>query len=279
MEQNEIDSIYTEIKKLPIELEPDPTVLGAPYIIEVVSRCRNHLNRVSMILLDLSQSRRATKLRLAGEETILAAEKDRLLAEDEVVRRAANIRDREAIANTKLRDRLNEIHALKSELLDLETVEKAVKLIHDELVRTSNEIKTQRAMIFSDRTSGAGYGDEAAPRDHKGRVLPPRDEDIDFGELDGLVAEVSRAAPENSPETASELVVEASDEVSPEPETAVSAAEEVTSDEKALSAFLEGDESSEVTDSLPPAESVTEDEESEKFTDEDDFLNDVLKSI
>jgi len=216
MEQAEINEIYGEISKLPIELAPDPTVLGPLYINETISKCRNHLNRVSQILLRMSRERREVKFKLAGEETLLSAEKDRLLAEDDDVRRAANIRDREAIANTKLRERLNRIHTLKSELLDLDTVEKAVKLIHEELVRTSNEIKTQRSLLHADRITGAAYGDESnLPRDSKGRALPPREVEIDIAELDALVAEgieeqkAPATQPESELETAPEPVEEA----------------------------------------------------------------------
>jgi hypothetical protein len=99
-------------------------------------------------------------MQVAGEETTLSIEKSRLLAEDETVRRGSNIADREAIVNTMLRQQINRIAIMKMDLLDIETVDKAVKMAHDELIRTSQEIKVQRSLLFSDRNSGAGYGDE-----------------------------------------------------------------------------------------------------------------------
>jgi len=187
MEQTEIEKIYTEISQLQIELSPDPTVLGAHYINGAISKCRNHLNRISLFRLRMSQERRGVKSRLAGEETLLSAEKDRMMAEDDDVKRAPNVRDREAIANTKLRERLNRIYLLKSELLDLETVEKAVILVHEELIRTSNEIKTQRSLLLTDRYTGAGYGDEAdSLRDKRARGILSAD--IDEQELDALIS-------------------------------------------------------------------------------------------
>lgn len=195
MEQIEIERVYAEISKLQIELASDPTILGAQYINESISKCRNHLNRISLFRLRMSQERRVVKSRLAGEETMLSAEKDRMMAEDDDVKRAPNVRDREAIANTKLRDRLNRIYLLKSELLDLETVEKAVILVHDELIRTSNEIKTQRSLLHTDRYTGAGYGDEAdSLRDRRARGLPSSD--IDEQELEALISGEAIAAVE-----------------------------------------------------------------------------------
>jgi hypothetical protein len=119
-----------------------------------------------------------------------------LLASDETIKRQPNIRDREALANTLLRDRVNAISALKGELLDLETVEKAVKMVHDELIRTSAEIKTQRQMLFADRVTGAGYGDESNGSSNP----PPCPSTIDEDELNNLMRnEVPLVAPAASP--------------------------------------------------------------------------------
>jgi hypothetical protein len=124
-------------------------------------------------------------MQIAGEETTLSIEKSRLLAEDETVRRGSNIADREAIANTMLRQQINRIAVMKMDLLDIETVDKAVKMAHDELIRTSQEIKVQRSLLFSDRNSGAGYGDET-PIDGSTPPPPPAAE-INENELEDLM--------------------------------------------------------------------------------------------
>jgi hypothetical protein len=183
MDQVFVDRIYSEVGQLHIELERDPTVLGPNYIHEIMSRCRNYLNKVSHTRLTLSKMRRDLMVKIGGEETLFTVEKDRLLAEEDSVKRQPNIRDREALVNTLLRDRVNSISVLKSELLDLETVERAVKMVHEELIRTSTEIKTQRALIYSDRVSGGGYGDES-----NGTSTPsPPPSTIDEDELESLM--------------------------------------------------------------------------------------------
>jgi hypothetical protein len=189
MNQESAERVYTEIAQLRIELEFDPTVLGTQYINRVISQCRNYLNRISQILLQLSREKRVLKRQLSGEETALSVERDTLMAEDDVVRRQPNIRDREAVANTMLRDRLSRISTLKFELMDVEAVEQAVKMVHQELIRTSAEIKTQRSLMHTDRLTGAGYGDEFSSgdsRDEKGRLIPRRD-DIDELDLDQIM--------------------------------------------------------------------------------------------
>ena len=183
MDQVFVDRIYSEVGQLHIELERDPTVLGPNYIHDIMSRCRNYLNKVSHTRLTLSKMRRDLMVKIGGEETLFTVEKDRLLAEEDSVKRQPNIRDREALVNTLLRDRVNSISILKSELLDLETVERAVKMVHEELIRTSTEIKTQRALIYSDRVSGGGYGDES----NGTSTPPPPPSTIDEDELEKLM--------------------------------------------------------------------------------------------
>lgn len=185
MEQSYVDQLYREISVLRIELEPDPTILGARYIQGVTSKCRNYLNRVSLIRIQLNQKKRNLMMQIAGEETTLTIERSRLLAEDDTVKRGSNIADREAIANTMLRQQINRISAMKMDLLDIETVDKAVKMAHDELIRTSQEIKVQRSLLFSDRTSGAGYGDET-PIDGS-KPPPPSTGEINENELENLM--------------------------------------------------------------------------------------------
>lgn len=285
MKQEAIEKIYEDIGQLQIELEPDPTVLGPLYINKIVSQCRNYLNRVSLILLKLSRERRSLKRQLAGEETLLGAERDRLLAEDDTVKRQANIRDREAVANTMLRERLNTIASLKNELLDMETVEKAVALIHSELVRTSNEIKTQRSLLHADRISGAGYGDEFDnPR--RGQVLPQNS--IEEDELDKLMAGASvdearasmkpaadseEAALEPEVKTAVETPVEAKVE-GPKPQGTDPS--QGLEEDPGVARFLEAVSEAPVVETQPVPEPVKVKKSEDDF--DDDFLAGILKN-
>lgn len=194
MDQKTVEEIYRRIEGLHIELEPDPTILGPRYITERVATCRNHLNIVSLVRQTISKERRELKRTLAGEEAALAVERDNLLATNEAVRKQPNIKDREAVVNTMLHERLARISQLKADLLDIDTVEQPVKMVHDELIRTAGEIRTQRSMIQSDRTSGGGYGDESASGSSagvtkKGSPLPSDDGGVDEEELDRIMRE------------------------------------------------------------------------------------------
>jgi hypothetical protein len=188
MDLKQVNTIYEEILGMGIELEPDPTVLGPRYLNQVISQCRNYLNRATMLLLQIQREKRGFSQDLAGQEAAYQIELNQLLSENETIRRLPNIKDREASANMALRDRISRVVTLKQEISDLDTIEKAVLLRHKELVRTSDNIKTQRSLLLADRVSGAGYGDEFdGPRDGKGRALPMEDNGIDEGEIDRLM--------------------------------------------------------------------------------------------
>lgn len=224
MELSRVEQIYDEIFTMGIELEPDPTVLGPRYLNGVISTCRNFLNRVTSILLEIQREKRGVANALAAEKAGYQVALSQLLAENQAIKAAPNIKDREAQANVLLNDRVVRINALEHQVLDLDTIEKAVKLRHQELVRTSDNIKTQRSLLIADRVSGAGYGDEFdGPRDSKGRALPPEDDGIDEAEIARIMARDITA--DGVDEGEAEPVVETKPEAKPalEPEPVVEA--------------------------------------------------------
>jgi hypothetical protein len=139
-------------------------------------------------------------VQIAGEETALSIEKDHLLAENDTVQRQPNIRDREAVVNTMLRSQVQSIASKKRDLLDVETVDKAVKLVHDELIRTSTEIKVQRSLLFSDRMSGSGYGDESPVGSNPPPPATAAASDINENELENLMKGTVPLVPVTKPE-------------------------------------------------------------------------------
>lgn len=183
LQESEIQRIYSEIATYTIELEADLTVMGPRYVSKKLALCRNYLNRVAKIRVDLSKHKRMLGIKIAGENTQLQVERDQLISTNELVKKGSNIKDREAIANTMLRERLARIEVLNQDLLDLKMVDAAVEFIHDELIRTSREINTQKALLEIDRYYKTGYGDETegdtVPRDSKGRPLPQDEVDLE----------------------------------------------------------------------------------------------------
>lgn len=190
MNIDRITSIYDEIAGYSIELDADPTVLGPQYLGRVIAQCRNYLNRTTSILLEIRRDKQMTANRLAGEKAAFDIASDELLATDERVRARPNIRDREALIKVILKERVNRIHELENDLRNLDAIESAVKVRHNELVRTDSQIKTQRSLIRDELDTKSFYGDEESSS--RRRVS-----DINEDELEALMNEP--LAPTTSP--------------------------------------------------------------------------------
>jgi len=195
MDSDRIEQVYTELFSMGIELDSDPTISGPRYLNEVVARCRNYMNRVTMMLLELQRENRALSKAVAGLKLEFKIEFDQLIAENDSIKRLPNIKDRESTANVMLAAKRREIADLELQISDLDTIEKTVRLRHQELVRTSDNIKTQRSLLQTDRNTGAGYGDES-----RGDSRDTTASSIDESELDRLLQELSPgAAPAPAP--------------------------------------------------------------------------------
>ncbi len=255
MKVERVKTIYDEISRYEIKLEADPRSLGPLYLQNVISECRNFLNAVSRIQLEVHREKQELARSLRAIEAEYEVAFAELLSNDDRVRRLPSIEDRKATVSIMLRERLSAISDLKGQLLDLEYVEKAVRHRHKELTATMTEIKLQRSLIRDEIDSGAMYGDERKADHERGPGPGPLGDDIDEGELDKLFEEESQAqtktteAPTPAPEPA------------PEPTPPAPApAQSVTPDEAAVRAFLD--------EPGTPSQAT----ESEEFT---DILNQV----
>jgi len=192
MDITRVSKIYDEIEGFSIELESDPTVLGPQYLGKVIAQCRNFLNRTTSILLEIRRERHMASNRLSAEKAAFKIESDGLLATDERVRSRPNIRDREAMINVILGERVNRIAELENDLRNLEAIEGAVKVRHTELVRTDGQIKTQRSLIRDEIDTKSFFGDES-------NTSSSRSSEVDEAELTrimtGSTTELTSAEP------------------------------------------------------------------------------------
>ena len=91
MDSDRIEQVYTELFSMGIELDSDPTISGPRYLNEVVARCRNYMNRVTMMLLELQRENRALSKAVAGLKLEFKIEFDQLIAENDSIKRLPNI--------------------------------------------------------------------------------------------------------------------------------------------------------------------------------------------
>ncbi len=179
MKLERINQIYEELSKYSIELAEDPTTMGPQYIVRMTSECRNFLNSVTRILLEIHRDRQNTANRLGRLRGVFAIKSDDLLASNADVIRRPNIRDREAAIKVILKEDVAEIVEAEEDLRNLDAIATAVKLCHAELVRTDGQIRTQRSAIQDEIKTKSFYGDENS-NNHQ----PPIDEE----ELENLLS-------------------------------------------------------------------------------------------
>ena len=200
MKIERVQAIYTEIMQYEIRLAPDPRSLGPLYLQNTIAECRNCLNAVSRIQLEVHREKQDVTRVLRAQEASYEVSFTEVLSTDERVRRLPSIEDRKATASVILRESLSNITALKAELQDLDFVDKAVRHRHKELTSTMSEVKLQRALIRDEMESGAMYGDERAgshPRGSNGG--PAGIEGIDEEALNGYLEMAKADAPLETP--------------------------------------------------------------------------------
>lgn len=147
-----LDTILEEISAYQVTLEDDPTLphLGNKYLQKIVSQCRGYLNRVTYYYQETAREERKLKTELKAAELDLEFKTREKLADDPIVRKQPSISDREALAATMLKDEHDNVAALRVSLMDVQESLKLIKFKHQELNRTSQDIKLQRMIVRDD---------------------------------------------------------------------------------------------------------------------------------
>lgn len=160
MTPERVDDIYADLETLVVELHPDPASLGPLYLQDLISKTRGYLNRVSLLLQEVSREGLALTRKLDAYETAYQASFDELLAEDEEVKSLPSIEDRKAKINRILQEDRKHINAVKKSLKEVGFIEKAVKHRYKDLESTVSSIRMQKSLIEVDQRTGSFYGDE-----------------------------------------------------------------------------------------------------------------------
>lgn len=158
--QEQLDQILEEISTFKIELAEDPTLpeLGNNYLRGLISKCRNYSNRVTFYISQVAIHERELKRDLKIQELDLEFKLKELLADDKLVRAQANIKDREAVAATLVKDEYLAVAQLRVSIQDSQEVMKILKATHRELSGTNRDIKMMRQMVKDDQDFGGGNG-------------------------------------------------------------------------------------------------------------------------
>lgn len=154
MEELRKNQIYSRL--MAIDFKIDSKVIPDPgYINRKISECHMFIGEVEKFFLQVSQELALSERALNNARGKYESDKERLLTNDESIRTLPNIRDREARANSQLRDVLNDIQNYKNEVSDLTILQKAIALKSRNLMMGNNSIKSQIRTLESQVKLGA----------------------------------------------------------------------------------------------------------------------------
>ncbi len=217
----EIDRIYIELDTFIIDLESNPSSLGAPYLQDRMATCRNYLNKASLHFTKLSREKAEVGADLRSLEDSYQLDYEARLATDEQVRNLAAVEDRKATVAYGLRDARRKINDTRRNLACVEAALKVVAHRQKELHSTMDILKEQRRLMTTDISTGAMYGDERTRSGGPTGV----DEELGAEELEALLSGPSpekttqeQETPEQEPAVQEVPKAEASPEIPKAPE-------------------------------------------------------------
>ena len=161
--------IFTSLSEMDVDLDGDPLRYGPKRLNGKVAACRRHLNRCQQIYLQVSSDLQKLnrELRKARLDFDLAFQD--LMSNDPDVRAGRSVRDREAMANTKLRDDREVISNMEACSNDLEAALQVIRSKRDDLKDVQGRIRDQIKLCQEEINLGGMWG-SAPPPDRQSQV-------------------------------------------------------------------------------------------------------------
>jgi len=148
MKDQEKNAIYDRLFSMMITIEtkniPDPR-----YISEKIGECHISIEEVEKFYIQVSKELSVLRRALNNSESAYGQAKDKLLSSDAEIISIAHARDREARANTLLKNEINEIKNYKNEVEDLEGLLGVINVKLRNLARLNMDIKAQLRLMES----------------------------------------------------------------------------------------------------------------------------------
>ena len=153
-----IQVIYNDLSQMHLDLDPDPLQFGPKRLNEKVASCRGHLTRCEKMFLQISQDLHWFKREHRKHQTEFDIRMQDLLANDPEVMAGRNVKDREAIASTKLFDLRDRLNDLQVSIEDLEHLMVVIKAKRTDLKDLQGRIRDQLKICQEELGLGARWG-------------------------------------------------------------------------------------------------------------------------
>ena len=191
IEEGVVNAIFLELEKLNVELDEDPLEFGPKRLNNKVAEARKHLARCEALFVRVAHWLQLyNRAHRAGQLDFELATQD-LLANDPEVRSGRNVKDRDALATVKLRDRRVDLDKLQIIIMDLDALMTVIKSKRTDLRDSQYRLQEQQKLCREEIGLGARWGSRA-----DGNVLasaPVVDSDM-MKDLQGLMNQTTQAA-------------------------------------------------------------------------------------
>jgi hypothetical protein len=150
MNNEEKDKIFDRLLSMNLqiangkEMVPDPA-----YINRKIGECHLYLGEVNNFFIAVSREAAVLQRALNNAQAKYDEEKEILLTTRDDIKNLPSIVEREAKANSYLRESKKDIHTYKNELFDISSLLKVIIHKHRDLVRSNNDIRVQMRMVES----------------------------------------------------------------------------------------------------------------------------------
>ena len=161
--RSEIDAIFNELADMQMDLDDDPIRYGPKRLIGKVAGCKKLVSRCTEIEIHLATLLARTLRQQRTAEAELELLMQDLLASDPEVRAGRSVRDREAIANTKMRDERGVARAITEAGEELKAAITVVKAKKADLKDTQGRLRDQHRLISEEIALGSAWGTAPPP--------------------------------------------------------------------------------------------------------------------
>lgn len=161
MKTKEKNEIYDRLLEIKMEIQPDP-IPNPGYINQKLGQCHVFIEEVEKFFIRVSKEVSLEQRLLNDLMAQYETEKEDLIANDPDIKSLPSIKDREAQANSCLKQIRSEVRQHENELSDLNNLLKAINLKHRNLGRINSDIRTQLRLMESQMKMGGSMSDSVS---------------------------------------------------------------------------------------------------------------------
>lgn len=154
-----IDSIYDKLKTMEVELSVDPLPLGPKSIQMKIAVSRNMLTQVQRTIIDLSHKIHVIRRELRNVEAQIEMKMSYMLSTDKDVIGCKSVKDREAMAYTKMGDEIRKRLKFSNAEFELDSVLTVVKVKEKDLRDVLARLRDQMKLCQDEISLGGRWGE------------------------------------------------------------------------------------------------------------------------